>query len=91
MALTLWEFRTAQVPRVHGDVSSTSRVEADFIPLDDNTRRLGLHSVAYGLELRGEAPWKLEIIGYAYLSKIQEVPPHETKEADLEMGIGKTI
>lgn len=55
VALTLWEFRTPQVPRVHCNVSPASRVKADFITLDDNTRRLSLHSIAHGLELRGEA------------------------------------
>lgn len=61
VALTLWEFRTSQVSRVHCDVSSASRVQADFITLDDNTCRLGLHSVAYGLELRGEARWSSQV------------------------------
>lgn len=57
VVLTLREFRTAQVPRVHCDVSSTSGIEADFITLDHNSRCLGLHSVAHGLELRVEARW----------------------------------
>lgn len=60
--LTLGEFRTAQVPRVHCDVSSTSRVEADFVALDDNTSRLGLHSVAYGLELRIKTQWSSRFV-----------------------------
>lgn len=62
-ALTLWEFRTSQIPRVHGNVSSARRVEADFITLDDNARRLGLHSVTYGFELRANASWNSQVLG----------------------------
>lgn len=51
MALTFWEFRTTQVTWVHGDVRSACRVEANFIPLDDDARGLGLDSVAHGFKL----------------------------------------
>lgn len=78
-ALTLWEFRTAQVPRVHCDVRPTSRVKTDFITLDDNTSRLGLHSVAHGLKLRGEAPWYQKVCT-RNSAKIQEVGLHHAGE-----------
>ena len=52
MALTFWQFRPTQVPRVHGDVRPACWVKANFITLDYNARGLSLHSVTYSFKLK---------------------------------------